>query len=53
MDESFMTQLEIVMDHCEETGLRAGAGTIREAIREIERLEELVARMKAILGGAA
>lgn len=30
--ELLIKQLEIVIEHCEETGLKAGAGVIREAI---------------------
>ncbi|MEK9207767.1 MAG: hypothetical protein AAB922_04745 [Patescibacteria group bacterium] len=31
-----LQQLEIVIDHCNETGLKAGAGAVREAIKLIK-----------------
>ena len=31
--ELLLKQLEIVIDHCNETGLKAGAGAVKEAIK--------------------
>lgn len=38
--ELLLKQLEIVIDHCNETGLKSGAGAVEEAIKLIKEGSE-------------
>jgi hypothetical protein len=50
MKDGLRIQLEIVGEHAAEHGLKSGPGVVRSVIEEIERLEALLEKAKAILG---